>query len=60
MTAPQVTARDISELLAWARRLSDAGPGNVTATEMAAYQTAKHDLIARITCQNQTTKETNR
>jgi hypothetical protein len=40
--------REISELIAWARRLSDAGIAGVPAAELAAYQAAKHDLLARI------------
>lgn len=40
--------REISELIAWARRLSNAGIAGVPAAELAAYQAAKHDLLARI------------
>lgn len=50
----KVTAAEVSELIAWARRLSDAGIGNATAQELAAYQAAKNDLITRITTQNNT------
>jgi hypothetical protein len=40
---------EICELIAWARRLSATGLTRVPAAELAAYQTAKHDLLARIT-----------
>jgi hypothetical protein len=40
---------EISELIAWARHLSDLAPGNIPAAELAAYQTAKHDLLTRLT-----------
>lgn len=57
MTAPtparqphsQPSPREIADLIAWARRLSAAGVGNVPAAELAAYQTTKHDLLTRIT-----------
>jgi hypothetical protein len=39
---------EISELIAWARRLSDAGITDIPAAELAAYQAAKHNLLARI------------
>jgi hypothetical protein len=39
---------EIAELLAWARRLTEAGPGT-DPTERIAYQTAKNDLLTRIT-----------
>jgi hypothetical protein len=40
--------KEISELIAWARRLSAAGITGVPTAELAAYQAAKHDLLARI------------
>ena len=40
---------EISELIAWARRLSDAGIAGVPAAELAAYRAAKHDLLTRLT-----------
>jgi hypothetical protein len=40
--------REIAELLAWARRLTQAGPG-VDPAERAAYLAAKTDVLARIT-----------
>ncbi len=51
-TPPQrqtsVATSEIADLLAWTRRLADAGrhadPG-----ERAAYQAAKDDLLARLT-----------
>lgn len=54
--APQSAGRpslgEISEVIAWARRLSDLGPGNIPAAELAAYQAAKHDLLARLSADN--------
>lgn len=43
-----VSAWEIAELLAWARRLSDAGP-HADPGDRAAYLTAKNLLLARIT-----------
>lgn len=42
------TATQIADLLAWARRLTEAGPG-ADATERAAYLAAKADLLDRLT-----------
>lgn len=41
------SVRDIANLLAWARRLSEAGPA-AEPREKAAYLAAKADLLARI------------
>ncbi|MFG1711305.1 hypothetical protein ACFLIM_49980 [Nonomuraea sp. M3C6] len=41
--------REIANLLAWCRRLSERGPGNADPAELAAYQQAKHQLLARLT-----------
>lgn len=41
-------AREITELLAWCRRLSVAGP-DADPAERAAYLGAKTDLLAHIT-----------
>jgi hypothetical protein len=38
---------EVSALIAWMRRLSDAGPRRDTG-ELAAFQDAKKDLLARI------------
>jgi hypothetical protein len=47
-----VTARpaasEVSALIAWMRRLSDAGIDRADPAELAAFQNAKKDLIARI------------
>jgi len=40
--------REVTELLAWARRLAEAGPGADPA-EHTDYQAAKTDLLTRIT-----------
>jgi hypothetical protein len=50
--------RDIADLLTWCRRLSDAGPGNADPTELAAYQQAKSELLARLTGAAQITHPT--
>jgi hypothetical protein len=50
-TAPtphHIGAREITELLAWCRRLSAAGL-DADPAERAAYLTAKTDLLTRIT-----------
>lgn len=47
--ADRPSPAEISSLIAWARRLSEAGPAGIPAAEMAAYQAAKHDLLTRIT-----------
>jgi hypothetical protein len=46
MTATS-TASQIAQLVAWARRLSEAGPP-VDPAERAAYQAAKADLLDRV------------
>jgi hypothetical protein len=45
MTSPALA--EVSALIAWMRRLSDAGPRRDPA-ELAAFQDAKKDLLARI------------
>ena len=45
--ATPVTAGEIADLLAWARRLSAQGR-HINAAERAAYQAAKTKLLARI------------
>lgn len=47
--------RDIADLLAWCRRLTEQGPGNADPAELAAYQQAKHHLLARLTGATQIT-----
>ena len=39
---------EISDLIAWAARLSRTGPGNASPAETAAYLAAKADLLDRI------------
>jgi hypothetical protein len=54
MTQPAVpsagppAASEISALIAWARRLSDAGVHRGSPAELSAFHHAKHDLLARI------------
>ena len=38
---------EVSALIAWMRRLSDAGIRNASPAELAAFQNAKKNLIAR-------------
>jgi hypothetical protein len=45
------SAAEIAELMAWARRLSDARSTGEVA-DRAAYQAAKADLLARIAATN--------
>jgi len=48
VTAPAVPdPAEVSALMAWMRRLSDAGPRRDPG-ELAAFQAAKNDLLARI------------
>jgi len=47
--SPQpVRPGEISDLIAWAARLSRTGPGNASPAEAAAYLAAKADLLERI------------
>lgn len=49
MTRPAAPAPgEVSALIAWMRRLSDAGIRNASPAELAAFQDAKKNLIARI------------
>lgn len=47
-TSHRAGLREVTELLAWCRRLSVAGP-DADPTERAAYLAAKTDLLTRIT-----------
>jgi hypothetical protein len=47
--SPQpVQPAEISDLIAWAARLSRTGPGRASPAETAAYLAAKADLLDRI------------
>jgi hypothetical protein len=46
-----VRPAEISDLTAWAARLSEAGPGSTSPAEIAAYLAAKADLLERIAAQ---------
>ena len=49
MTAHQpARPGEISDLIAWAARLSRTGPGNASPAETAAYLAAKANLLDRI------------
>ena len=48
MTAQPVQPGEISDLIAWAARLSRTGLGNASPGEVAAYLTAKASLLERI------------
>ena len=49
MTTPAAPAlAEVSALIAWMRRLSDAGVHRADPAELAAFQDAKKDLLARI------------
>jgi len=39
---------EISALIAWMRRLSDAGPRRADLAELAAFHHAKQDLLTRL------------
>ena len=48
MSPPPVPPAEISDLIAWAARLSRTGPGGASPAETAAYLAAKADLLDRI------------
>ncbi len=48
MTAQPVRPGEISDLIAWAARLSRSGAGSASPDEAAAYLAAKADLLDRI------------
>jgi hypothetical protein len=48
VTAQPVRPGEISDLIAWAARLSRTGPGGASPAEAAAYLAAKADLLERI------------
>lgn len=48
MSPPPVRPGEISDLIAWAARLSRTGPGGASPAETAAYLAAKADLLERI------------
>jgi hypothetical protein len=55
--ARPVTVGEITDLLAWCRRLTHAGPGHSDPTDRAAYQQAKADLLARLTASEGTSRD---
>ena len=49
MTRPAAPSPgEVSALIAWMRRLSDAGVSHAAPAELAAFQNAKKNLIARL------------
>jgi hypothetical protein len=48
VTGQPVRPGEISDLIAWAARLSRTGPGGASPAETAAYLAAKADLLERI------------
>ena len=48
MTMQPVRPAEISDLIAWAARLSRTGPGGASPAEVAAYLAAKANLLERI------------
>jgi len=48
VTRQPVRPAEISDLIAWAARLSRTRPGNASPTETAAYLAAKADMLDRI------------
>jgi hypothetical protein len=49
VTTQPVRPAEISDLIAWAARLSRTGPGGASPAEAAAYLAAKANLLDRIT-----------
>ena len=60
MTAQPVRPGEISDLIAWAARLSRTGLGNASPGEVAAYLTAKASLLERIAADRDTEGWTSR
>ena len=48
MSPPPVRPAEISDLIAWAARLSRTGPGGTSPAETAAFLAAKAGLLERI------------
>jgi hypothetical protein len=48
LPAGRVTSSEISGLITWMRRLSDAGASRADPAELAAFHHAKQALLARI------------
>jgi hypothetical protein len=48
VTTQPVRPAEISDLIAWAGRLSRTGPGGASPAEVAAYLAAKANLLERI------------
>jgi hypothetical protein len=48
VTAQPVRPGEISDLIAWAARLSQPGPGGASPAETASYLAAKANLLNRI------------
>jgi hypothetical protein len=48
VTTQPVRPAEISDLIAWAARLSRTGPGGASPAEVAAYLAAKANLLERI------------
>jgi hypothetical protein len=48
VSPPPVRPAEISDLIAWAARLSRTGPGGASPAETAAYLAAKAGLLDRI------------
>jgi hypothetical protein len=48
VTAQPARPAEISDLIAWAARLASTGPGGASTAEVAAYLTAKANLLDRI------------
>jgi hypothetical protein len=49
VSPPPVRPAEISDLIAWAARLSRTRPGGASPAETAAYRAAKANLLERIT-----------
>ncbi len=52
LPAGPVTSSEISGLITWMRRLSDAGASRADPAELAAFHHAKQALLARIAGHN--------
>lgn len=58
MAGDDVTITEITDLIGWIRRLSEAGPGATSPAELTAFHATKADLLARITTEQLTPTRT--
>jgi alkanesulfonate monooxygenase SsuD/methylene tetrahydromethanopterin reductase-like flavin-dependent oxidoreductase (luciferase family) len=60
VSPPPVRPAEISDLIAWAARLSRIRPGGASPAETAAYLAAKADLLERIAASREQDRQSRR